>query len=158
MRTFTTIALYLTGVSVLACCSSESTSGGEGALSTTDAASSQAKDGSSDLGSVESEAGTSPDGGHASACAADTETSCREAAGCRTFTATQLDIEKACRRESAYAGCGAAGMDCDQSLTYARNASGQVWEFSSSCLPAGWSPIAPRDEATHWPTCADAGE
>ena len=62
---------------------------------------------------------------------------------CTRTSATRVDVDDMCTRGTAEVGCMRSGMACGDAMTLARDAAGEVWEFTSTCLPKGWtgSPI-----------------
>jgi hypothetical protein len=71
-------------------------------------------------------------------CETLTESECRADAFCWTIAAQRLDAARACW-EGRYAGCYRGSAICDASMRTAISPDGACWQFSSSCVPRGFS-------------------
>lgn len=79
---------------------------------------------------------------------------CAATEGCEPVQGRRLDNSKQCQVPETLAGCTSG--DCgDTEIALAKTPTGEIWVFSSSCYPDGWSEDVQAPAGwDKWPLCA----
>lgn len=71
---------------------------------------------------------------------------CARNTNCRTIQGHRVNSTEQCLESQSAAACTAVSAStCTNTITWAREPAGNLWQFSDSCIPAGWTPDNPTD-------------
>ena len=78
-------------------------------------------------------------------CAELSAADCSGAAECTTLAGRPVDVSSGCRETLSpeRVGCMDAGTMCGMAMTWAAGSDGRCMEFTSTCVPAGWTRCDP---------------
>jgi len=83
---------------------------------------------------------------------------CAAEARCRVLSATRYEADKVCRHGPQAVGCMDKELLCPQALTFAKDPSGNTWQFQDGCIPNAWQSFE-GGEADHaaaeGPVCSE---
>lgn len=76
---------------------------------------------------------------------------------CRSIHALKYSEAKQCRASASSAvGCRPATQGCTASFTHAKDPKGETWQFSSGCIPEGWTELRSGTVVDNrWPVCLE---
>lgn len=98
----------------------------------------------------------------ASRCAQLAPAQCSQDARCRAISGQLLQPVAQCMGPETAIGCMAATSGCGAAITRALSKAGEIWEFTSTCVPDGFTDVTAADAGAprpgsptgDWPSCA----
>lgn len=93
-------------------------------------------------------------------CASISAADCAHEAACRTLYAEHVNEEYACKIADEAVGCLQKDALCDDATTFARDHDGDLWWFTSLCVPEGWETEVISEALEHYThtLCGPSGE